>query len=356
LFIDSSAHYGLEEVSSADCASGGGGGTAYGTVWTSQDLIPNITIGNIVMSNNGQYQIVRGLYFSEPDATTYVSRDYGENWTMNYYPMNSVSMSSNGQYQILAGLYYTDTTDDYGATWSTTDSTYLYPIAYISSSGQRWWRVEGSTIRVSEDYGENWNSYSSPLTTYDSVKVEFSDEGQYQLIADSGNTDSLYLSDDYGHTWDELTSLPEGNWSMLVSSNGQYMFAATSSTSYLSSNYGATWSTTSLSGYYFFAMSGNGRYMTAINVMDGNVYLSDDYGISWEATTLVGDSDSFVSISETGMYMTAAMSGNLYTSDDYGATWNLRESGDSWTAIAMSSDGRYRLIGTVSDTLYYSDH
>lgn len=365
LFVDSSNNYALVKVeSNVDCGTGGGGPSypIYGTTWTYQDLVPNITISEFAMSDNGQYQIVRGSYFSEPDATTYLTDDFGATWDMDYYPIDSVSMSSNGQYQLLAGLYKVSFSDDFGVSWDELPYNGGHFSSGVSPNGQRGWYVflAGNEMRYTEDYGQNWGLRTLPITI---DNIVFSSNGQY-LLAVSG--DKMYRSNDYGQTWVD-TALEADYWrNPSISADGSCQISLGPDDPYISRDNGITWNLLPLTGAYAFSMSENGQYMTAIK--DSVLYLSSDKGQTWNMTDVTGELGLPVSMSSNGRYMTVATgglwvgpptnwtSGNLYTSDDYGQTWNMRVSNDSWIALYTSPDGRYRLAGTASDRLYYSDH
>jgi hypothetical protein len=199
--------------------------------------------------------------------------------------------------------------------------------------------------------------------------------GQYQMVATGsagGNIGflqgSLYRSIDYGATWQASSTNTLYYWQRIaMSDTGQYMIASSlNGPLFLSSNYGASYDdiTTRIRGNateYFegTGMSGNGQYIIVCYELGNSTYttkISNNYGapgswsvipgISYSASPPVGSGYSIqgVAISDTGQYIylsfTSGFTGEVYKSSDYGATWQTVYPGTQYVVdISCSSDG-----------------
>ncbi len=138
------------------------------------------------------------------------------------------------------------------------------------------------------------------------------------------------------------------------SSSGQYILASTyGGFLYLSTDYGETWNIVNYgqtSGQYWFglAISQTGQYMWACAI-DGGIWKSSDYGSNWVQVKPFGIDEyscSGVSISNNGQYIYICnSSGHIYISADYGVNWNDKDYSSVdwawWSNIACSKDGKY---------------
>lgn len=209
--------------------------------------------------------------------------------------------------------------------------------------------------------------------------------GQYQMVATGsagGNIGflqgSLYRSIDYGATWQASSTNTLYYWQRIaMSDTGQYMIASSlNGPLFLSSNYGASYDdiTTRIRGNateYFegTGMSGNGQYIIVCYELGNSTYttkISNNYGapgswsvipgISYSASPPVGSGYSIqgVAISDTGQYIylsfTSGFTGEVYKSSDYGATWQTVYPGTQYVVdISCSSDGSTVVVtGSIS--------
>jgi hypothetical protein len=96
--------------------------------------------------------------------------------------------------------------------------------------------------------------------------------GQYQTITTDDTNGIIFVSSDYGDTWNQVLTVASSIFSPSMSYSGQYQIVykfGGGSGSYFSSNYGQSWTSTTLK-YSLTAMSSSGQYITAV---DNNGYI-----------------------------------------------------------------------------------
>ena len=243
-----------------------------------------------------------------------------------------------------AGYTWTQPTSGYNSS-----SDYCYALN-SSYTGQNLICANyGNYLLMSNDYGNSWNNISSAgINNWDASGM--SSTGQY-LIAGADGGD-IYTSSDEGGTWTDQTSLGTASWGYVaVSGNGQYMFASNYSTLYVSGNYGASWSPATLNGAsYIWTISASytGQYATAVDP-GGSVYITNDYGADWTAQTSLGTGSWYGdSVSPSGQYMVAVINGGgtIALSNDYGANWTSSTipGADNLYSVAISSNGQNIIV------------
>lgn len=125
-----------------------------------------------------------------------------------------------------------------------TDSTETWISVDITSSGQYISSTSSNFLYSSQTYGSSWMHYSSnSIGSRAWYGISLSSDGKIQVAApDQG---FLYLSSDYGITWNELVTSTSQFWSdvCLSASNGQYITALSQgsiSFAFVSSDFGST--------------------------------------------------------------------------------------------------------------------
>ena len=196
----------------------------YGNTWTTYG--DNYTWTAIGISSTGQY-----ISAANSDGFLNISSDYGVTWKKISKSTNNVSnllISQTGQYQAYSeypGYIYVS--NDYGNTFSQRTNIYGYYFIGMSSNGQYISATDrlGSTfsggfIYVSEDYGITFNEI--PNTNGNQwFSISMSANGKYQLAVT--DLTSYWTSVDYGNTWNKGTTQIIGNIHYsVVSSTGQY--------------------------------------------------------------------------------------------------------------------------------------
>ena len=360
---------------------------------------PKVVRGGCVgMSKSGQYQLL-----TPPEATSpsqglfFLSTDWGISWTsINITPIPlapndtfyGCSVSAGGDYMTVAAYsstlaqYRTYISSDWGANWTVVSSGSTGKGQAVDSSGQFQYQDQRKSI----DYGNTWsgsgigaNAISVNQTTFTTPYIYGTSTG--------GN---LYKSVDQGSTY-SVTSLAGYITKVATSggsNNGKYVAAIRDNdpggfpnySLYQSSNFGATWTTNLFFGGQVLsccAVSDDGLYWlaaiyTTYPTIESFIYRSTDGGVTWSYTGFsYGGTAENCAISNTGQYMTIILNNGtigynsfIVNSTNYGATWNYSSggydnTGRTYNDIAMSGQGRYRLLvntdsGSDGCRIFYS--
>lgn len=288
--------------------------------------------------------------------------------------------------------------------YSATDSVYVCfnptkPIATIGQSNQLYFTptpqssfepcvlafsADGQyAIATSDSYATNpaevyvMSKSQGNLGTFNAVQggafykfindAVLSADGQYQLLAEISGSDTMYLSADYGATFNSCAT--NGVWfSCAMSATGKYQMGI-SQYQYIanSSDYGATWSYTNYPSNSFLkcCMSANGQYQFVICNNGGSpdsAFISVDYGANWNnIDSQIGTQKLWVNccITDCGRVMIGyENTGGGYYSLDYGRTWTATAFAtfiNGASKPTFSVNGKY-LIGQKSGSLpYYTE-
>ena len=251
------------------------------------------------------------------------------------------------------------------------------------------------------------STFTSSTTNTNFSGVALSSSGNYQYVCqgsqfylESVYGGGLYLSTDYGNTWNK-TDVSGNNLNNFVgvatSTTGQYVttIAQPSSSSilavFVSNDYAnsVTPFYTSGSGDNTFfgdnmltavAMSSSGKYQVIVSDLSGNVYVSSNYGANWSknysnTSYVLGG----VAMSASGQYITVSIlneitssggsiiyspSSVILYSTDFGVSFTLNNSSglstNYWGGVAMSASGQYQAIvcysGTVNTGIWVSNN
>jgi photosystem II stability/assembly factor-like uncharacterized protein len=176
---------------------------------------------------------------------------------------------------------------------SDSTGTYLIAVSYLSNS------LAGS-VYTSRNGGSTWTSVTpdSPTTqSWHSCAIDST--GQYFV---AGNSDKgIYVSSDYGVTWTirQAFTVASGNflYHIATSSNGQYMFAATS---------------------------------IVKQDLDGTIYYSTNYGVKWTAIVITDSGIVYgIDCDNTGKLVVASAENGIYRSTNYGIS--------GWTQVYVNT-------------------
>jgi hypothetical protein len=351
--------------------------------------VKSLRTGCVGMSKSGQYQL---LTPPEPTGSSlgyfYVSNNYGSTWTavtvvdIPLAPNDTFvacSVSAGGDYMTVAAItnsisnYRTYVSSDFGVNWTVVSTGADTGIGQaVDSSGQFQYQYN----RASQDYGNYWfntgifaNSISVNQTTFTIPYIYGTSTG--------GN---LYQSVDQGVSF-SATSL-SGFITRVATSggsnNGKYVAAIRDNNPggfpsynlYQSYNYGATWSTSLFFGGQVLSccdVSDDGVYWlaAAYDEFFTYIYRSTDSGANWQYVTQSTFFAQDCAISNDGKYMTIIItrpsgSGTILNSTNYGASWtgaSVGFFGNGVAYIAMSGRGRYRAFATntnIGGRIYYS--
>lgn len=164
----------------------------------------------------------------------------------------------------------------------------------------------------------------------------------------------IYISNDFGVTWERKTTANR-RWSSITSSSDGTRLAATVNGGdiWISSNSGATWvqrdevdrqwsSITSSSDGTFLAAT-----VTSTLFSTGRVWTSNNSGLTWKAQSSAGDRRwSDIASSSDGKRLVATTNpGDIYTSKNSGVSWTISATLSAnvgqqlWNSVASSDDG-----------------
>eukprot|EP00047_Mylnosiga_fluctuans_P007749 m.255285 g.255285 ORF g.255285 m.255285 type:complete len:516 (-) comp19417_c0_seq1:138-1685(-) len=300
---------------------------------------------SLQISNNGSFIVAAtsfvggGIYASHDAGATWVNADDGFN-------PQALAMSGSGQYFLAVAPKSSDniwSSKDYGHTWTTAQlqgSYQLAPIVAVCGSGRV--QVVFATTQtlqdmyLSIDYGQSWQRTNFSLTSV--VDVAMSDDGQYISIIDSlDNTRSLFISSNMGASWQQVYWFY--SWiGVGVSGNGKYQTLLASDDSlHVSSNFGATWARFN---------DTNPAQVSAF--VSPTIYDTHDGGRTWSSDSAIAmaANDSYaklaksgiVRVSTSGQYQALISSaGNVRYTRDYGKTWTaMVPIPQQFVAMAMS--------------------
>jgi len=283
---------------------------------------------------------------------------------------NDIKSSSDGKRLVICstngGIW---TSADSGVTWSqsTLSNTYYRTAITNSSTGQNLAAIlNNGPIYISSNYGLNWspltvNGLPSYTTWY---SIASSITGQY--IVASTIVGDIYISDNYGNSWSK--SIIGLNSLLSISSSGQYIVAATTSSIYISSNFGSTWRQLTIANglpsltelWSSISISNSGQYIVAA-INGGTIYSSSNFGSTWRQINATAAKWSSISISGSGQNIVATINGGtIYSSSNFGSTWiqlttanGLPSLTEDWSSISISGTGQ-NIVATINGGAIYS--
>lgn len=189
------------------------------------------------------------------------------------------------------------------------------------------------------------------------MKNKNSIDGKFMLASKAVYVDGekVYLSKDYGKTWNYL-DLPLERFNCLeISSNGQIILAASlvptsgGGTSpgfiYTSQNGGNTFTKHIIQNFWSSCcMSYDGKYQFVCS-NSGQIHRSEDFGTTWQAV-FISTTWSCIACDANGQNLLAGVyNGKFYKSIDYGQNWSIEINTIAYyNDCAISSDGINRLI------------
>lgn len=216
-----------------------------------------------------------------------------------------------------------------------------------------------------------WTSHTVQETqTWQSI-TSSADGSHLAAVVNGGD---IFTSSDYGNSWTDRVVAGSRGWSAIDSSADGSFIVATDNDNYfnnrnteggyiyISSDYGVSWEPVSSLGNQLWssiASSADGTHLVA-SAYGGHIYTSENSGVDWidrgSPALALNNATSFypsVATSLDGMHLAVpengdADGGSLYTSADGGANWNLQTSAvEFWVAIASNSDGS-RLVAIIN--------
>lgn len=221
-----------------------------------------------------------------------------------------------------------------------------------------------------------------------------SSNGSHLAFGVWGGNSPLYISRNYGVTWEDVANIAEpgviNNWfSVDMSNDGQTMVAASYSSDgdgtgevFVSEDSGNTWQNItpgSANMWINVSIAGESGEIVALAGDDpGNVYITSNNGSSWTTSPIENIASwKSLSVSEDGGDILiggenslGALSSVVYISNDGGASWqnitppDARDGTYASTKVDISSDGNKLIVGTLAydgdsgayNTVHFSDN
>jgi hypothetical protein len=231
---------------------------------------------NVDISNNGRGVMTPFICYSPPEW--WRTSNNGQDWSkMTEFPpgvsgFSCMAISNNGQYILAAGS-----------------------VMNCSNGGNS---VTSTKLYTSITQGNSWSAgVSTPSPSFNWKKTVNINNNGSVMVAGIG-TNQVYLSYDYGNTWDTRTT-PLVNpssfaFSIDMSCNGQHMigytYETTSTTNVVISNtFGNTWRELPVpnAGIQSAFISDNGKYISIGDIYtNGRIFYSHDSGVSWAQSTI----------------------------------------------------------------------
>jgi len=254
-------------------------------VYTSANMGANWTERIIYTDNDFEWSrcAISGQYMSVVNIGTMigVSSDYGANWLCNQ-PNNEV-------------ITWMNEPDPPGYTFPS--SVIIYDMKMkgndiIVCADSNMSEVDVASAYMTIDGGVNWtplnpiNGYRKDMQT-NSVSIDGNNILLSQEVYDGSTTRKLYLSTNYGSSWNDI-DLPEGISNSIkarISGNYILLIETTAGRIWVSSDLGDNWSEVQPGGdydYYWYdcVIADDGETMVAI-VANVPIYTSVNYGESW---------------------------------------------------------------------------
>jgi hypothetical protein len=216
-----------------------------GTSWTQR--IGVINTNAVAVSSTGQYMMMGGV-----GNYIYVSSDYGVNYGSGQAASsnwNSAAMSSNGVFQYATDgtrLYYSANNGANYFTYNTSPlnvsrnhksvavsstGTYVTTVVSGATAGVIYVNKTGAGVTKATADDANIGTFTAISTPVNQLftSVSMSSTGQYQAVVSSGASGKLWISFDYGTTFNEISSEPNRDYrSVNITSDGEYIMMAVS--------------------------------------------------------------------------------------------------------------------------------
>jgi hypothetical protein len=328
---------------------------------TGSDILPPSSVGEVTLSlqNINSNNNIGNKEVTFTYSSLWVGRDSIRTW-------NTIDSSADGT-KLVAGTAngYVYTSNDSGATWTehTSIGSRLWMGVAISDDGTH--IAVGSYNKffyISNDSGATW-IYKSFPTLIDSVhSITMSSSGQKIAAAGRYGDGKVWVSTDYGATWNSYgtVSTGPGRRGIRYSGDGSTLVTGISAGNIeISRDDGVTWETKTAPGSRYwnaFGVSYDGSVILASNQYGGSVWSSVDGGTNWVNHFSISDiAPNGLAVSDNGLVMVIAdfVNDRIHISRDSGTTWTIEESGKNWNGITSNTDGT-KLAAVVNNGYIYT--
>eukprot|EP01034_Spumella_vulgaris_P028222 gene28222-35042_t len=216
---------------------------------------------------------------------------------------------------------------------------------------------------------------STAIVNLDYLALASSGTGQYMAASGApvGNfitSSNVYLSSDYGASWNVSTDLPDGLYGAVTSStSGETLSVCSQNVGvYISANFGSSWSLSAGTSTVAqscgttlytptLASSDSGQYIYSLTLVNG-LYYSSNYGATWTAATGAPTSNLYQGIasSPSGQYVASTTSLNaVYLSQNFGVTYAKTLAPNTlWNSFFVNDAGAITLSAPFMFSMYKS--
>lgn len=285
--------------------------------------------------------------------------------------------SDDGTHIVVGGYdgYTIHVSQDSGETWTakTGHARRLVPAPfginedghYMSYGGAN----SGGDGLKSRDYGTTWTATGAPNgTTSGDVYYYYpatSADGQYTIVGRSWNStteaEKVWRSTDYINTFSGGGDSGMLNKYMIITmdSTGQYVMAGYSSATYnpglwISDDYGATWSQIT-TNYCRFDISRDSDIFGYINIPTNTLYTSINQGSSWRSLSVDANSNIVISHSTNKVFQYPISGTTFYEINSNGISRTLINTFPSAIRAVSCGDNEIGVILTNKD-LYIASY
>lgn len=302
-----------------------------GSSWTPVTGLSNYPAAAILMNNTC-------IIIAQADSL-YTSTDNGNNWTNSGLGVYAKSIAAIGNNLFAASSDSIYRSNNNGKNWYNVKSGFLNINSLVASGSNLFAGTSDKGVHLSTDFGASWNPVDSGLTNLKITALAAIPLDSNKIILLAGTISNfsvfeIFASTNNGSTWTNchsaigstikvFTSLPGGK-------GGTNIFLAADDGSnnggvFLSTDYGFTWNkvNSGLTEKNLYSLISNGTTLIAGTVGSG-VFRSTNSGAGWEQKNNGFITTSYIpAIAVKGNNIYASNGRNLYLSNDNGANWNV---------------------------------
>ncbi len=221
-------------------------------------------------------------------------------------------------------------------TWSETVTNIVFQKIASSYSGSNVASISSDSLYISNDYGASWNLSSFTVEKEENQLCIISGvamSSDSSKLAVCVNNNYIYTSNNSGQNWTKQISSESKNWIGICSSSDGSKLAA------ITSQRGSS-------------------IMEHTDPVEAYVSISTDSGVTWAVKTSSGNKKwTDITMSSDGSKIYACCQNDyIYISEDGGDTWtaNTQAGQKEWKNISVSSDGLIMLAVSVNPCILYS--
>lgn len=309
--------------------------------------------GTYVANDDGTITFTPEAQFvGRAKGVRYLVKDTADNTASNFYrPIVTAGTPVAGCSAIDQNVVLQDRSLPYVRTNNTDNTVNLANEAvipsttYVSRNGQNIIYSQKDKLMYSTDRGASWQRSAQDATGI--VAFAGSADGSTIITAMESGLNML-VSRDYGASWTELPDSVFGADRIVMSANGQVVYATGNGYIYQSLDSGASWSV--LEAYigvdlYDIDTSADGMKVIAVG-WPGLIVTSSDRGATWQTRDNPGAIAStqapyVTDINDAGtqMLVTSNGVGKLFASTNDGLSWTERTDGTDRSLVAASAAG-----------------